>query len=52
MFSFSGTSTLNNLSSPGARGLFDTVAQEEIPNNAAPVINTAVEIDFIITDMP
>jgi hypothetical protein len=51
MFSFSGTSMLNNLISPGARGLVGTVAQEEIPNKTAPIIKPAIDIDFVTTHL-
>jgi hypothetical protein len=46
-FPFSGTSKLNSLSSPGPRGSFGTVAQEEIAKRIATLIRIAVKTPFI-----
>jgi hypothetical protein len=41
MFSFSGTTMLNNFSSPGPRGLVGAAAQEDSPNKA-PINKTPI----------
>jgi hypothetical protein len=46
-FPFSGTSKLNSLISPGWRGPFGTVAQEEIANEIATLVRIGVNILFI-----
>jgi hypothetical protein len=42
---------LNNLTSPGASGPVGTVAQEETTDKTTPPIKTAINIDFIITNL-
>jgi hypothetical protein len=46
-----GTPMYNNLTSPGARGSFGTVAQEEITDKTTPLIKTLICIDFKITNL-
>jgi hypothetical protein len=46
-FPFSGTSKLNSLISPGSRGPFGTVAQEEITNKIATLVRIEVITLFI-----
>jgi hypothetical protein len=51
MSSLCGTSNLNNLSSPEARGSVGTVAQEEAINKIAPPIKTNIDRNFTITHL-
>jgi hypothetical protein len=42
---------LNSLTSPEARGAFDTVAQEEAPNKTIPLNKIVINIDLMEMDL-